>query len=57
MMIWNMFRNPMKKIIYDNNMLPINATLIKPVNNGIYKYAVYRDVSAGFVKMDSFLAN
>jgi hypothetical protein len=47
----------MKKIIYDNNMLPINATLIKPVNNGIYKYAVYRDVSAGFVKMDSFLAN
>jgi hypothetical protein len=28
--------------------------LFKPVNNAIYKYSVYRDVSAGPVKMDFF---
>jgi hypothetical protein len=49
-MIWNMFRNSRKKIIYDNNKLPCIVMLIKPVNNRIYKYAVYHGLSTGSVK-------
>jgi hypothetical protein len=42
-----------KKIIYDNDMLPMNVIFGKAVNNAIYKYAVYCGVSAGSIKNGS----